>query len=289
MVSVSIKDLLDAGVHFGHQTQRWNPKMKPYIFGERNGIYIIDLQKTHQYFQKALEFISRITSNGDKVLFVGTKRQAQEIVEEDAKKCGMFFVTKRWLGGTLTNFKTIKTSIDSLLELERIKDTDLAKLRTKKELLLMEKRRVKLEKSLGGIKMMRKLPGAVFVIDPKKERIAIAEARKSGIPVIAVCDTNCDPDGIDFVIPANDDAIKSIKLFSGLMGEACIEGSLKYQEKLREEQRKDDEARERIDPEKRKPKEKTDGKVVRKLRRKVKSDKADDPKGEESGSEDSLA
>jgi small subunit ribosomal protein S2 len=272
MVSVSIKDLLDAGVHFGHQTARWNPKMKQFIFGERNGIYIIDLQQTHQQFQKALEFVDNITSNGEKVLFVGTKKQAQEIVEEEARKCSMFFVTNRWLGGTLTNFKTIRTSIEKLLELERIGQSEIAKQRTKKELSIMEKDRVKLERALGGIKMMRKLPGAIFVIDPKKEKIAIAEAAKLGIPIIAVTDTNCDPDGIDYVIPGNDDAIKSIKLFAGILREACVEGQLKHQEKLKEDQKRAEDAGagagSRGEPRERKiARDKAQGKVIIKPKR----------------------
>ena len=269
MISVSIKDLLDAGVHFGHQTRRWNPKMKPFIFGERNGIYIIDLQKTHRRFKEALQFVYDSSAGGGKIMFVGTKKQAQEIIEEDARKCNMFFVNNRWLGGTLTNFKTIKSSIDKLLELERVKDSDIAKRRTKKELLMLERERIKLEKSLGGIKMMKKPPKALFVIDPKKEKIAIAEARKLNIPIIAVTDTNCDPDGIDFMIPGNDDAIKSIKLFSGLVRDACLEGHLKYEEKLREDERRREEqkADEPKTKEKRPLREKSDGKVVRRKRR----------------------
>ncbi len=268
MVSVSIKDLLDAGVHFGHQTQRWNPKMKPFIFGERNGIYIIDLQQTHKQFKKAIDFVIDLTSSGNKLLFVGTKKQAQDIVEEDARKCNMFFVTNRWLGGTLTNFKTVKASIEKLLELERIKNSDVAKQRTKKELLMMEREREKLERSLGGIKTMKKPPKAVFVIDPKKEKIAVAEARKLGIPVIAVTDTNCDPDNIDYVIPGNDDAIKSIKLFSGAMRDACMEGELKHQEKLKEEQkRRAEEQKKEPVKEKKAVKDKSDGKVIRKKRK----------------------
>lgn len=274
MVSVSIKDLLDAGVHFGHQTQRWNPKMKPFIFGERNGIYIIDLQQTHKRFQKALEYIYEITSNGQKVLFVGTKKQAQDIIEQAARSCNMFFVTNRWLGGTLTNFKTLKSSIDKLLDLEKVQGSDLAKRRTKKELLMLEKERVKLERSLGGIKTMKKPPKAVFVIDPKKEKIAVAEARKLGIPVIAITDTNCDPDNIDYVIPGNDDAIKSIKLFADTVKEACLQGELKNQERLREEQKRREEAQKKDAKEKKAPKDKpSDGKVVRKPRKKAKTEK----------------
>jgi len=273
MVSVSIKDLLDAGVHFGHQTQRWNPKMKPFIFGERNGIYIIDLQQTHERFKKALEFIYSLVSEGQKILFVGTKKQAQDIVEDDARKCNMFFVTSRWLGGTLTNYKTIKSSIDKLLELERVKESGLVKQRTKKELLMMEREREKLERSLGGIKHMKKVPKAIFVIDPKKEKIALAEARKLGIPIIAVTDTNCNPDKIDYMIPGNDDAIKSIKLFSGTIREVCLEGGLKYQEKLREDQkRREDSSQKQPEKERKIGKDRSDGKVVRKPKKKEKAE-----------------
>ena len=285
MISISIKDFLDAGAHFGHQTQRWNPKMRKFIFGNRNGIHIIDLQQTQQQFQKALQFVTEITTNGDKILFVGTKKQAQDIVSQDASKCNMFFVSNRWLGGTLTNFKTIKSSIDKLLDLEKIKDSELAKQRTKKELSILEKDRVKLEKSLGGIKHMRKLPGAIFVIDPKKEKIAIAEALKCKIPVIAVADTNCDPDGIDYIIPGNDDAIKSIKLFTGYMRDACLEGELKYQERLKEDQKRMEDLESKDSKsEKRGGRERGDGKVVVKKR---KGQISAEPKGghEEVGSE----
>jgi len=220
-----MKDLLEAGVHFGHQTKRWNPKMKPFIFGQRNGIYIIDLQQTVQRAQKATDFVVKIASEGGSVLFVGTKRQAQEAVQEEATRSGMPYVNVRWLGGTLTNFLTIKKRIERLRYLESLAtDSHRREMLTKKELAKLEKERVKLEKVLSGIKTMTSLPQAVFVIDPKKEHIAVTEARKLGIPVIAVVDTNCDPDEIDFIIPGNDDAIRSIRLFSSRMADAVDEG-----------------------------------------------------------------
>ena len=225
MAQITMKQLLEAGVHFGHQTKRWNPKMKPYIFGARNGIYIIDLQKTVRYFRTAQEFIKQTVENGEKILFVGTKKQAQDAIMEETLRAGQYFVNNRWLGGMLTNFSTIKGSIDRLKKIEAMSQDGTYDLITKKEALQLERERAKLEKSLGGIKNMTKLPGAIFVIDPKKETIAVKEARKLGIPVVAVVDTNCDPDDIDYIIPGNDDAIRAIRLFASKMAEACIEGS----------------------------------------------------------------
>lgn len=224
MAVISMKQLLEAGVHFGHQTRRWNPKMAPYIFTDRNGIYIIDLQKTVRKVEEAYEFVKSLAANNDTLLFVGTKKQAQEAVKEEAERCGMFYVNQRWLGGMLTNFQTIRRRIDRLHELERMEADGKMALRPKKEVaeLLHEKER--LTKFLGGIKDMRRLPGALFVIDPRKERIAVAEARKLGIPIVAIVDTNCDPDEVDYIIPGNDDAIRAVKLLTGKMAEAVLEG-----------------------------------------------------------------
>jgi len=233
MPNVVMKDLLEAGVHFGHQTKRWNPKMKPYVYGARNGIYIIDLQKTLTMARAACDFAHKVTSEGKKVLFVGTKKQARDIVSHESKRADQFCITNRWLGGTLTNYPTIKASIDHLKKYYAMEESgELASI-NKKHLSRIEKHKSKLEKNLGGIKEMRKLPGAIFIIDPSKEKTAVLEANRLGIPVIGVVDTNCDPDGIDFVIPGNDDAIKSIRLFASLIAESCIEGHNKFQEKLR--------------------------------------------------------
>jgi len=224
MAQITMKQLLEAGVHFGHQTKRWNPKMKPYIFGARNGIYIIDLQKTVRYFKAASNFVKETVEKGDKILFVGTKKQAQDSIAEEAARAGQFYVNNRWLGGMLTNFSTIKGSIDRLKKIETMSQDGTYQLLTKKEALQLERERAKLEKSLGGIKGMTKMPGAVFVVDPKKEAIAVKEARKLGVPVVAVVDTNCDPDEIDYIIPGNDDAIRAIRLFSSRIADACLEG-----------------------------------------------------------------
>ena len=224
MVSVTMKELLEAGVHFGHQTRRWNPKMKPFIFGARNGIYIIDLQKTSRQLREALPFVSEVAARGGSVLFVGTKRPAQEVVVEEADRCSMYYIDQRWLGGTLTNFQTIRRSINRLKELEELIDGDEVANLTKKEVSRLDKERAKLDKTLSGIKSMERLPQALFVVDPFKEKIAVAEANKLGIPVIAVVDTNCDPDPIDFPIPGNDDAIRAIKLFSSRFADAIMEG-----------------------------------------------------------------
>jgi small subunit ribosomal protein S2 len=233
MAQISMKQLLEAGVHFGHQTKRWNPKMKPYIFGARNGIYIIDLQKTVRYFKSAYQFVRETVQNGEKILFVGTKKQAQEAIREETERAGQFFIDSRWLGGMLTNFSTIKKSIERLKKIEIMSQDGTYELLTKKEALGLEREREKLEKTLGGIKGMNKLPGAIFVIDPKKETIAVKEARKLGIPVVAVVDTNCDPDDIDYLIPGNDDAIRAIRLFAAKMADACLEGAQAREAALR--------------------------------------------------------
>ena len=231
MAQVTMKQMLEAGVHFGHQTKRWNPKMKPYIFGARNGIYIVDLQKTVRYFKTAYQFIQDTVANGDKVLFVGTKKQAQDAIKEESLRADQYFVNNRWLGGMLTNFTTIKDSIDRLKKIEAMVADGTIDQYTKKEALQLERQREKLEKNLGGIKHMTKLPGAIFIIDPKKEVIAVQEANKLGIPVVAVVDTNCDPDNIDYVIPGNDDAIRAIRLFASKMAEACVEGGQRRKDK----------------------------------------------------------
>jgi small subunit ribosomal protein S2 len=226
--AISMKQLLEAGVHFGHQTKRWNPKMKPYIFGARNGIYIIDLQKTVGLARNALRFVSDAVARGGTVLFVGTKKQAQDAIREEAQRSGMFYVTNRWLGGTLTNFKTVKQGIDRLKTIEKMAADGTYERLPKKEVAQLEREREKLEKNLGGIKDLSRLPAAIFVIDTKKEHITVHEANRLGIPVVAVVDTNCDPQGIDYVIPGNDDAIRSIRLFTGKVAEACIEGRARY-------------------------------------------------------------
>ncbi len=234
MAVLSMKSLLEAGVHFGHQTKRWNPKMRPYIFGARSGIYIVDLQKTAALFDEAYHFVNKLASKGERILFVGTKKQAADIVKEEAVRAGQFFVNNRWLGGTLTNFKTVKGSIDKLKRFEEILgDEKLSSLYPKKELSLMGRERDKLEKTLGGIKDMNRTPGAIFVIDVKREHIAVEEARRLGIPVVAIVDTNCDPDLVDYVIPGNDDAIRSVRLVTAKIADACMEGGRLHQESLR--------------------------------------------------------
>ena len=225
MSSISMKELLEAGVHFGHQTKRWNPKMKPYIFGARNGIYIIDLQKTVRYFKSAYSYVKESVEQGNSVLFVGTKKQAQDSVAEEASRCGQYYVNQRWLGGMLTNFATVKQSIERLKKLDAMFEDGTIDAYTKKEALQMDKEREKLQKVLGGIKNMHKLPGLMFVIDPKNEEIAVQEAQKLGIPVVAIVDTNCDPDVIDYVIPGNDDAIRAIRLLSSKIADAVLEGN----------------------------------------------------------------
>jgi len=234
-VIVSMKELLEAGVHFGHQTRRWNPKMKPYIFGARNGIHIIDLQKTVRLLKTTYEFIIRIVSEGHSVLFVGTKKQANDSIVEESERCGMFYVVNRWLGGTLTNFQTIRKSIARLKEVEAMKEDGSINRYKKKEILKMEKELLKLKKNLDGIKDMDEIPGAIFVIDPKVEKIAVREAKKLGVPVVAVADSNCDPDEIDFIIPGNDDAIRAIRLICSKIADACIEGHNLADERLQVE------------------------------------------------------
>jgi len=224
MANATVRDMLQAGLHFGHQTRRWNPKMKPFIYGPRNGIYIINLDLTKKLFDKACEFVTSDTKKGGTVLFVGTKRQAQNIIREEASRCGMYYIDHRWLGGMLTNFQTIKRSIDRLKAIEAMQADGSINRFPKKEILLMEKERVKLERNVGGIKDMRNLPSVLFVVDPKKESIAVSEAQKLGIPVVAIADTNCDPDGIDYIIPGNDDAIRSIRLISQYIAEAVLAG-----------------------------------------------------------------
>ena len=224
MAEVTMKELLEAGVHFGHQTRRWNPKMKPYIFGKRNGIYIIDLQKTLKLFKEAADFVSGLAAEGKRLLFVGTKRQAHDAVSEEARRCGEFSVTNRWLGGTLTNFVTIRSSVERWKEIEGRLTDEKGQL-TKKERLRLERERDKMVKNLEGVRDMEELPDALFVVDPKKEYIAVSEANKLGIPVIALVDTNCDPELIHYIIPSNDDAIRAIRLFTSRIADAYLEGS----------------------------------------------------------------
>ncbi len=224
MAVISMKQLLEAGVHFGHQTRRWNPKMAEFIFTERNGIYIIDLQKTVKKVEEAYRFVKEVAANGEDVLFVGTKKQAQDAIKEEALRSGQFFVNARWLGGMLTNFKTIRKRIDRLNELESMEGNGTFEVLPKKEVIKLRKQMADLEKNLGGIKSLKRTPGAMFVVDPRKERNAILEARKLGIPVVAIVDTNCDPDEVDYVIPGNDDAIRAVKLIASKVADAIIEG-----------------------------------------------------------------
>lgn len=224
MPVLSMKQLLEAGVHFGHQTRRWNPKMRRYIFTERNGIYIIDLQKTVKLLDEAYEFLRDVAFEGKRVLFVGTKKQAQDSIAEEARRCGQFFVNQRWLGGTLTNFSTIRRRIDRLIQLEEMVESGYLARLPKKEVSRLERERERLDKYLGGIKGMKELPGALFVVDPRKEAIAVKEARRLRIPVVAIVDTNCDPDEVDYVIPGNDDAIRAVKLITAKMADAVLEG-----------------------------------------------------------------
>lgn len=224
MSVISMKQLLEAGVHFGHQTRRWNPKMKRFIFTERNGIYIIDLQKTVKEVEKAYYFVRDVAMDNKAVLFVGTKKQAQDSIETEAKRCGMYYVSNRWLGGMLTNFKTIKSRVDRLKKIEEMETNGDMELLPKKEVIKLMHEKEKLLKNLGGIRDMKELPGALFIVDPRKERIAIAEARNLGIPVVAIVDTNCDPDEVDYPIPGNDDAIRAVKLITSKMADAVLEG-----------------------------------------------------------------
>ena len=234
MPEISMKNMLEAGVHFGHQTHRWNPKMKPFIFAPRNGIYIIDLEKTVRYAKEACNFVKQTVAEGGKILFVATKKQAKVVAKEAAERAGMPNVTERWLGGTLTNFQTIRRGCEKLEQLELWKRDGTYELLPKKETVMLERKRLKLESSLGGVRHMRSLPAALFIIDPDMERIAVAEANRLGIPVVAVVDTNCDPDPIDFVIPGNDDAIKSVTLFVNLIADACVEGGQAFEQRMRQ-------------------------------------------------------
>ncbi|MGI6637964.1 MAG: 30S ribosomal protein S2 [Desulfobulbus sp.] len=224
MANVTMRQMLEAGLHFGHQTRRWNPKMKPYIYGPRNGIYIVNLDMTMKLFRKAYQYMTDVVADGGYILFVGTKKQAQAIIKEEAERCGMYYVNHRWLGGMLTNFQAIRNSIDRLKKIESMQEDGSINRFPKKEILQMEKERIKLTRNVGGIKNMRSLPDVLFIIDPRKEGIAVEEALKLGIPIVALTDTNCDPDGIDYVIPGNDDAIRAIKLICSLMAEAVQEG-----------------------------------------------------------------
>ena len=224
MAVVSMKQLLEAGVHFGHQTRRWNPKMAPYIYTDRNGIYIIDLQKTVKKLEEAYNFVRDTAAGGGNILFVGTKKQAQDAIKEEAARCGGYYVNARWLGGMLTNFRTMRTRIDRLAQLRKMEEDGTFDLLPKKEVSKLQLEIEKLEKFLGGIKDMKSYPGALFIVDPRKERIAVSEAKKLHIPIVAIVDTNCDPDEIDYVIPGNDDAIRAVKLIAGAMADALIEG-----------------------------------------------------------------
>ena len=239
MAYVTMKELLEAGVHFGHQTKRWNPKMKPYIFGARNGIYIIDLQRTVRMFRTAYDFVVNTVAEGKPVLFVGTKKQARDSIYEEANRCEMFYVHNRWLGGMLTNFQTIRLSIDRLNYLNNIQNDGSIELFPKKERLKLGKARVKLDSNLGGIRTMNRLPGAMFVVDPKNETIAVREGRRLNIPIIAIVDSNCDPDDVDYIIPGNDDAIRAIRLLTSKMADACIEGQERFAEKQQAESDKE--------------------------------------------------
>ncbi|MCF6289755.1 MAG: 30S ribosomal protein S2 [Desulfobacterales bacterium] len=230
MAYVTMKQMLEAGLHFGHLTRRWNPKMRPYIYGPRNGIYIINLDKTMRLFNTAYEYIVSEVARGGSILFVGTKRQAQEIIKEEAERCGMYFINHRWLGGTLTNFQTIKKSIDRLKSIEAMQEDGSINRFPKKEILLMGKEQIKLNRNIGGIKLMKGLPAAVFVVDPRREQIAVNEAVKLGIPVVGLVDTNCDPDGIAYLIPGNDDAIRAIKLIVSKMADAVLAGQARVAE-----------------------------------------------------------
>jgi len=239
MAYVTMKELLEAGVHFGHQTKRWNPKMKPYIFGARNGIYIIDLQRTVRMFKTAYNFVANTVADGKSVLFVGTKKQARDSIYEEANRCEMFYVHNRWLGGMLTNFQTIRLSIDRLNYLNNIQNDGSIELFPKKERLKLGKARVKLDSNLGGIRTMNRLPGAMFVVDPKNETIAVREGRRLNIPIIAIVDSNCDPDDVDYIIPGNDDAIRAIRLLTSKMADACIEGQERFAERQQAESDKE--------------------------------------------------
>jgi small subunit ribosomal protein S2 len=257
LVAIALKDLLEAGVHFGHQTKRWNPKMKEYIFGERNGIYILDLGKTLKLFREAEEFVSRLASEGRTILFVGTKRQAKDVIAEEALRCGMYFVNERWLGGLLTNFATIQRSLGRLRDIEAMSTDGRYDTLSKKEIARNEKERKKLQKNLEGIRGMARLPDAVFIVDTKKEQIAVDEARKLKIPVIGIVDTNCDPDEVDYVIPGNDDALRAIRLFASRMADAVMNGRglRESADAEREAARSEDEAKREAQRATRRPRE----------------------------------
>lgn len=242
MAVISMKQLLEAGVHFGHQTRRWNPKMAQYIFTERNGIYIIDLQKTVRKADEAYAFVRDLAMQGKSVLFVGTKKQAQESISAEAQRCNMYFVNNRWLGGMLTNYRTIRTRVDRLNQIDKMEQTGQMAALPKKEAIKLNHEREKLEANLGGIREMKKLPGALFVVDPRKEHIAVSEAKTLGIPIVAIVDTNCDPDEIDYVIPGNDDAIRAVKLIAGKMADAVLEGRQGQQDEAAEAEAAMDEA-----------------------------------------------
>jgi small subunit ribosomal protein S2 len=246
MAYVTMKELLEAGVHFGHQTKRWNPKMKPYIFGARNGIYIIDLQRTVSMFKTAYNFVQDTVAEGKSVLFVGTKKQARESIYEEANRCEMFYVHNRWLGGMLTNFQTIRQGINRLNYLNDIQNEESINLFPKKERLKLGKERVKLDNNLGGIRTMNSLPGAIFVVDPKNEAIAVREGRRLNIPIVAIVDSNCDPEEVDYIIPGNDDAIRAIRLITARVADACIAGKARYEEKMQAEADKEVEAESEI-------------------------------------------
>jgi small subunit ribosomal protein S2 len=234
---LGVRELFEAGVHFGHQTKRWNPKMRPFIYGARSGIHIVDLDQTARLFKRAFDFVSDTVSRGGSLLFVGTKRQAQDIVQEEARRAGMFYVTNRWLGGTLTNFRTIKGGLDRLRTLERMREDGTYLQLPKKETVQLEKERARLEKYIGGLKGMGQLPQAVFIIDPAQEQIAVSEARKLRVPIVAITDTNCDPDLVDYVIPGNDDAIRSVRLVTGAIADACTYGLARRREHLQGQDR----------------------------------------------------
>ncbi len=274
MVNVSMRELLESGVHFGHQTRRWNPKMKKYIFAERNGIYIIDLQKTLRCFRTAVAFVSEVVAEGGSLLFVATKRQAQEVIEQQALRCGAFYLTHRWLGGTLTNFSTIRKSVTHLKQLDTMKADGVYDALPKKEVLKLEKKRLKMEKVLCGIKEMTGLPAAVFIVDPRREKIAVCEANKLGIPVIAMVDTNCDPDEADYVIPSNDDAIRAINLLTSKIAEAVLEGKEELAKRQEIAAKAEAEARAKEVKVERKPKSKEDKKKARENKGTRKSKKA---------------
>lgn len=268
MAYLTMRELLEAGVHFGHQTKRWNPKMKPYIFGARNGIYIIDLQKTVRMFKTAYDFITDIVAEGKSVLFVGTKKQARESIYEEANRCEMFYVHNRWLGGMLTNFHTIKQSIDRLNHLNDIINDESINLFPKKERLKLEHERVKLDNNLGGIRTMNKAPSAIFVVDSKNEAIAVREGKRLNIPIVSIVDTNCNPDEIDYIIPGNDDAIRAIRLITSRIADACIEGRKKMIEKQQAEADKEIEEQ---------PEEVSSGEELEPGQRRVVSDGSDGP------------